>query len=156
MIRISKLTFRDVATITQNLRSQDFEELMATQQIEDIKAYIHGLWQVVAETDYAFVAKDSDGNPVTAFGMVSPYPGVWNVWLLSTPGFGKIATTLTKKIKRDIMPLWLQLGHRFQCVSHENNEISHKWLRFLGFEKEVVLKKYGKDQKDFIMFSIVR
>ena len=147
------LDAKAVAYVIRNLRQQDREELMATNPLDDLITYGQMLYDHVHDSEYSFVVTRNN-VPVTCFGMINPYPGVWNVWLLSTDEFDKISTALTKKIKRDIIPVWLQLGHRFQCVSHENNTLSHKWLEFLGFEREAVLKKYGRDQKDFIMFSI--
>jgi hypothetical protein len=84
-------------------------------------------------------------------------PGVWQDWLLSTPAAWDKYWRSVTKISRRVMDEMLQQGaHRLQCVSLASRIHAHRWYRPLGLEREGLLRAYGVNGEDAVMYSRLR
>src|SRR3546814_12825662 len=82
------------------------------------------------------------------------HPGVWSVLLFATDEFHKIRLSLTKHVKRVMIPALVEVGaHRAECHSMEGHAEAHAWLELLGAEREGVRPRFGKNGEDFECFS---
>lgn len=99
-----------------------------------------------------------DETPIVVAGFQMIRPGVYQDWMFSTP----IAWTQYWKgvtqYSRRVMNMMLKGdAHRLQCVSLSSRIRAHRWYKSLGLEQEGgVLRQYGVDGQDALMFSRLR
>jgi hypothetical protein len=99
----------------------------------------------------------ADGTPIVVAGFDQIRPGVWQDWLLSTPAAWDKYWRSVTKISRRVMDEMLQQGaHRLQCVSLASRIHAHRWYRPLGLEREGLLRAYGVNGEDAVMYSRLR
>lgn len=135
--------------IAFKMRADDAREVLATQ-FSDYRSEFsdaclsYGGW----------CALDSDGLPYAMFGVAECWPGVGNAWCVATPDISKHGIE-TIKLGKWLIEKYGHL-HRIQAFSADFHKVSHRWLERLGFERGPVLRKFGKNGEDFIVFEIVR
>ena len=96
----------------------------------------------------------TDQTPVASWGGHEVWPGVWSVWMFATEFWPDVALSVTRHIKREMIPALIERGgHRGQCVSAADHKTAHAWLVSLGFEREGTLRNYGRRCQDFIQFA---
>jgi RimJ/RimL family protein N-acetyltransferase len=99
--------------------------------------------------DFGWVAK-KNGTPIAVVGAVPVHPGVWSVFMFATDDFRQISISLTKFVKRVMIPALVQSGaHRAECKSMEGHEEAHRWLELLGAEREATHPEYGRNRETF-------
>lgn len=138
-----------LAYISMNLRAEDADEIYA--------GAITGPDMLAGETMrtggvhwIAWV----DNTPVASFGGHQAWPGVWNIWMWATDNWPKVALSVTRHIKRVMIPELVRRGaHRGQCASAVGHTTAHAWLESLGLKSEGVLSGYGRQQQDFLMYA---
>jgi hypothetical protein len=138
-----------LAYIARNLRANDHIECLAgriatVDQLAAEATLTPGLCDIVYLGDY----------PVAAIGAREMWKGVWSVWAWGTENWNDVATTLTRHALRTLKPAMLARGgHRAECMSWTCHIPAHRWLEFLGFQREGVLHAYGRNREDFIMYA---
>ena len=81
-------------------------------------------------------------------------PGHWSCGMIATDHWPKVAGSTSRYLKRYLRVVLLgQRVRRLSCVVDARYDIAMRWLRFLGFEREGCLRRYGADGRDFQMFS---
>jgi len=82
------------------------------------------------------------------------WPGVGEIWGLLDPIAVKYPLAVCK-----IANIWISYAintaklHRVQCKVIMGFYQSHLWVtKFLGFETEALLKKYGPNQEDYVQY----
>jgi len=148
-VRMCAPTLASMTYVTNHLREIDRREVFAgaithpdTLAIDAVSAsgFIDVAWL--------------DAMPVAAVGGRELWPGVWSVWCFGTDDWFKVKLAITRHIIRALVPSMLKAGGwRGQCLSHEDHVEAHDWLLWLGFEREAVLRQYGRDGSDFHMFA---
>ena len=148
MIRVEQPTREALAYIVANLREQDRLELDATTYALD-DGYVGHLWALRASQWVV-----SDGLPAAVIGAWPRWPGVWGVYAFGTDAFESVALTLTKHVRRHMIPAMLRAGcHRAECASIESHHRAHRWLERLGAKREgPPMLGYGKRGEAFIRF----
>ena len=97
---------------------------------------------------------DIAGHPVALIGITPLWPGVWTAWAFGTDDFDRVALSLTRYAIKTLKPLLASRGaHRLQCESRADHIKAHHWLTAMGAKPESVLKRYGRDGSDYIMFA---
>jgi hypothetical protein len=148
-MQVAPLTFESVAYIAENMREWDKREIYATRWTEDPLELAHDAMVV---PDFAQVA-GLNGRPIAAFGAIPLHPHVWNIWMFATPEFDKIGISLTKFVRRSMMPALADTGaHRAQCLSMAGHDQAQAWLEFLGATRESTLAEYGRNREDFYRY----
>lgn len=146
---IETLTPETALYVCKRMREIDFHEVMATQLTDSVEdfaamcAYIGGVCY-----------RDAYGVPVAIGGVREAWPNVGIAWMVGTDAVAQNGVGLTK-LGRDLMVTHGHL-HRIQAMSADFHTVSHKWLEAVGFERGGVMRKYGKNGEDFIVFEIVR
>jgi hypothetical protein len=138
----------DVLTICQNLRTKDRMEIFATRfdsEPEDL------LVSTMALTDTSWIAYDGD-VPVAVFGIMPIAPNVWSAYAFATDRFPRIALSLTRFIKRGIIPSLLATGAKqVQAMVWTEYHQARKWLSGFGAREEAVIPNLGKNGEDFAL-----
>lgn len=150
LLSIDKAPHGDVYYIMANLRPADAEEAYALCYHDDPAQLAHEC--INHWGNYGWVVYHGD-TPVAVLGATELWPRVWSAWMLATPDFSRIGLFVTRFIKRIMIPGLEQYGAvRADARSHVNHTWAHRWLEALGAQKEAVLKRYGKDGSDFVIY----
>ena len=148
---IGPLTHEAFRYIAHNMREWDRKEVFATQWTDDPED-LATAWE--QRGPFSFVG--STELPICAAGGVQMWPGVWSMWLLATDEWPAVATSVTKFVKRIIVPnLWAMGAHRLECRAMEGHP-SRAWLEWLGFEREATHHGYGKGKETFHTYVLTR
>ena len=150
-MKIEPLTHEGVLYVASHMRDWDKKEIFATRWTDDPADVAASC---VAAGAFSWVA--SLERPICAIGGAPMWPGVWSMWMFATDEWPIISTSVTKFVRRVMLPkLWAVGAHRLECRAMEGHP-SGNWLKFFGAEREGPLVKYGKDQKTFYTYAIIR
>lgn len=150
----SQINAKDVSIIAENLRLSDKNEVFATRWTENGDDLAEA---ILSYGDFGWVAYADDGTPVSAFGAVPLWNGVWSVWMFATDRWPEVSISVTRFIKKIMTPALEEAGyHRAECRSLAANTTSHRWLEMLGASKESELINYGRNGETFFTFSWIR
>lgn len=143
----------DMLHITSHLRDRDREEIFATRYGEEPKdlardATFSGAFRWIAY---------HDGVPTAAIGAVPRWPNVWTVWAFGTDDWDKTVLTLTRHVRRFMIPAIYGSGAiRADCLALAAHEDARKWLTALGATPEKVLDNWGKNGEAFVSYCWTR
>lgn len=136
--------------IARNMRDGDREEVfcqMWTDEPDDFARL------VINHYGFYKWAVSLGDDPVCALGAVTHWPGVWIAWMVTTDRFPEIGSFVTKFVRRSMIPSLHRLGaHRCEARSIASHTEAHRWLKVLGAKQEAVLRRYGKNREDFLLF----
>ena len=97
------------------------------------------------------------GRPVAAWGATLVKPKMWQVWMFSTDRWPSVALTVTRNIRKEMMPSMIESGAvRADCWSMEGHDVAHRWLEVLGALRECSVEDYGATRKTFHCYSWTR
>ncbi len=97
-----------------------------------------------------------DGQPVSFFGGFYLWDGVMEIWQIPTIHVAKCPKFYSKMIKF-FVDKYFELFHLHRMQSTCLDDALHnRWMRFLGFKKEGILKKYNWNKADYCIFAKVR
>lgn len=157
---MNKMTFfplndGDLLYIARNMRDKDKEEIYATRWSESPNALVDDVLHVAALPG-SYSAIVGLERPIAVVGAVQPWPGVFDVWCFGTNEFPRIAFSLTKHIRRVMIPHLIELGaHRAHCRALASHQQARDWLHNLGARPadDRPKKAWGKNREDFIEYS---
>lgn len=90
-----------------------------------------------------------DGRILGVIGYLEMWPGVYEVWAFPSVWVERYATVYLRTVKQYIKVIEAEHPiHRLQSAAI-SDELHDKWMSFLGFTEEGVLRQYGYDKKDF-------
>ncbi len=145
-MRTGEMNPLDALHVATHMRDWDRKEIFATRWNDDVNDLAEDCCMVGS---FAWVVY-GETEPVALVGAHPVHPGVWGVWMFATDNFHQVSISLTKFVKRVMIPALVKAGaHRAECKSMEGHEEAHKWLEFLGAKRESTLKEFGKDGQDF-------
>jgi hypothetical protein len=97
-----------------------------------------------------------DGRILFIAGFFQLWPGVYEVWLLPSKHIGTAPRSFARLIRRYIDRIWEDFkAHRIQTTSF-HDAFHARWMEFLGFESEGVLRKFTQDQRDMVQYSRIK
>lgn len=97
---------------------------------------------------------EHNGVPVAVVGVSPSWPGVWDAWAFGTDDWHRCAVSITRYALNVLRPHILERGaHRMHCASRIDHTDAHRWLSVLGAKPESVLRNYGRDGSDYVMFA---
>jgi hypothetical protein len=147
------VTLRDVTPesilyIAQNLRERDRREVFATMWTDEPEELAQ---KTLMCGDFQWVVWKDD-VPVASIGAYPLWPGVWGLWAFGTDRWNEVVRTLTKHIRRFMLPAILNAGaHRGQCHAMVEHVQARRWMKTLGAEEQAFLPGYGKNGEDFVV-----
>lgn len=143
------VNIRDAVFVAENMREWDRREIFATHwRGEDAFAVAR---DTVACGSFGWVL--GLDRPIAVLGAYPMHPHVWSVHMYATDDFRQIGISATRFVRRVMIPALVAADlRRAQCLSMEGHTDSHRWLEALGAKRESVLREYGRDGEDFVMF----
>ena len=144
-------SYSDAVSVVMGLRDVDFTEIMAQRPM-------HAWPQQIAEDVTADGGVCScallDGFPVAIVGAYPSLPGTWAVFMFATHDWPHVALSVTRFIKRELIPHLLAVGaNRAECRAIEDNTKAHAWLERLGAVHEATMPDCGEDRKTFRLYA---
>ena len=96
----------------------------------------------------------SKGEIFGCFGLWLLWPGVAEAWLIPSRNLGRKTITFHRAALRyfEYAAVKLQLK-RLQFTVHSHNVPACRWAERCLFEKEGVMRNYGPDGADYILFA---
>jgi len=88
------------------------------------------------------------------WGFAQILPGVYEAWCLGSQLFNKypVATTRTAKFVIKYGAKYLA-AHRIQVTVLASNKVANNWASVLQFKYEGLLKQFGHDKQDYVMYA---
>lgn len=140
--------------VSLGMRAQDWEEVRRMMWTEDRREFAR-MHQALPGVKLQMVA--ADGAPVSIGGFSPATPGVWTAWMVSTDRLHEVGRALSVEMRRRVAAmLKLPEVQRIEAHSWEGHAESHDWLALLGFRRESVRRRAGKDGSDFIVFAATK
>lgn len=93
---------------------------------------------------------------ITCSGLYPMWPGVYEGWQVPTIRVQNNSYQYAKAYKETLDDAFMgDEVHRVQsyCI---HDDLHDKWMRFLGFEKEGVMRKYSWDKRDYALYARVK
>jgi len=99
-----------------------------------------------------------DQNRIIAIcGVITIHQGVGEIWLILEDNKSGNTFKIARSLKRLTDSIFRQsYFHRFQSRASADNKVENRFLRFLGFEKEGILKQFGLNREDYFVYGRVK
>jgi hypothetical protein len=110
-----------------------------------------GMVEALKRVGHTIVASDQK-TVLGVIGAVPTVPGVCEVFIVATEDQREHSIGFAKLIRKQLFTLRKEY-RRIQAVSVAD-EFHYRWLSWLGFKAEGVLKKYGLSGEDMIMWGL--
>lgn len=138
--------------IALNMRDCDQKELFGIWPHDAALTWAYEVTYLLRNKGRAKIAY-VDGKPAAVFGFTESRPGVWDVWMCGTDDFNKAIFTLMRWCRKEANDILTHCkGHRLQAQSRAEHTEAHKLIRAMGGVEECRLRRYGKDQSDYLVF----
>jgi len=99
----------------------------------------------------------ADGIPVAVVGATSMRERLWCAWMLTTDRWPEVALTVTKHVRRQMIPFLTGRGvNRVEARAIAGHIKAHRWLKLLGAVDEGPLDDYGHHRETYHLFSWTR
>jgi hypothetical protein len=86
-------------------------------------------------------------------GAVPTVAGVCEVFVVASEDQRRFPLAFTKAVRQELYQLQNKF-RRIQAVS-KNDEFHVRWLSWLGFKQEGLMRKYGMNGEDMLMWGLV-
>lgn len=155
--RLAAPILEDYAYVARRMREDERAQFCAFAGLEkyqpDVAARAYA-----ATPGPQFVFIDPQGYPAVIAGFEPVRPGVFGAWQSSTAdAWGTHWRTITKITRRTIDRMLANGAHRIQIAALATRIEAHEWYeRGLGMRREGVLRAYGADGSDAVMFAKTR
>lgn len=139
--------------IVSNLRPGDREEALAVCWADDTDEILLRLLALRKGLTWVF-GRD---EPIAAIGIREKWPAAWEIWMLATPRFPEIALSLSKFVRRSLLPMvFNELDARhIDCHSIATHRAAHDWIVSFGAEQHGPEKcEHGKRGEAFKEFRL--
>ena len=140
-----------IAQVAYNMRARDREELEAL----GLALPSSRLAERLAIARYGFVACGEDGTPIAACAGEEHLPGLVGWSFFATARLPEIGLALTRHIRRTFIPTLSEAGvRRAEARSLKGYDWAARWMRSLGFRDLCVLRRFGAEGQDFILWEL--
>ncbi len=153
---INELCVRDASFIAANMRAADFKEISCLWKEWDTR--LLGVCAMRTAVPGMVWSIWLDGQPIAAYGFsyAAPFdPDHWQAWAFGTDRFKRAVPLMTRHLL-SIRDLVEARCRRCQVITHVDHDLSHRWLRSLGADREGLLRSYGRNGEDFEVYSWIR
>lgn len=140
-----------IAQVAYNMRTRDKHELAAL----GLNVESGTLARLLSKSRFGFVACDDHFQPIAVCAGDFQLPGLVGWWFFATARLPEIGLPLTRHIKRDFIPEMLDAGvRRAEARSMAGYEWAADWMRLLGFRDALLMRRYGCQGQDFILWEL--
>ena len=141
--------------VALHMRDRDLEEVTATGWATGRQEWADHITALLESHAGRAVIRGASrhGRPVSVFGAIECWPGVWSAWMVATDEWPRVALRTTRAVIREVLPaVWARGAHRIEARSISGYDEAHRWLKTLGASHESTLQAFGRDQQDFEVF----
>jgi hypothetical protein len=93
------------------------------------------------------------GVVLGVLGAVPTMPGVCEVFIVASEDQQRFPLVFVRGVREELYTLRSKY-RRIQAIS-KNDKFHSRWLSWLGFEREGLMKKYGLNGEDMLMWGLV-
>lgn len=143
--------------LCERMRPDEIEQYIALTQHDTFNPDLVAL-TFMNMPGLKFTLIDDDCLPVCAGGYHEVLPGIWQSWMVGTmDGWEKHWRSITKG-SRWLMDGLFQMGaRRLQTTALASRAHALQWYeRSLGMQREGVMRGYGRNGEDVVMYGRVR
>lgn len=152
--RVKPLARDLVYSVCRRINPTDKQEILASSDLTDDELFPTLLCNHVMTGQFGFVCLDKDNQPQSVVSLHRTHSKCYSIGMFSSDMLSKCFTTLHKACK--IMKANI-LSHnimtRVEARSIISHTRAHKWIESLGASNLCVLKCYGKNNEDFVLFN---
>lgn len=94
-----------------------------------------------------------NGKPVAAMGIFEQWRGNWQGWMLGTDEIAGVIIHFRDRFDEAFARARAKGLRRLEAKSIVHHTDAHRLLKMWGFEREGLLRCYGKDGDDYIQFA---
>ena len=125
----------------------------AARKYSEIGAMKEEMVKQMAVAGHAFSLL-TNGHLIASGGIYPIWPGFGEAWFLSSDMVVKHKRPVIVQLKKHIDALSKEHEyHRIQATAREDFTVGQRFLEFLGFEREGLLRNYGPDKSDHYMYA---
>jgi hypothetical protein len=147
----SVVTSEGLAHIVRNLRPRDRHEIFALRWNDDEDQFVA---EVMAVAGSLWSMWSLDGEPVAVNGVVPVRPGVVIAGAFGTGKWRSVVRPMTRWSLNYVIPvLKLSKFHRGEAYVLASNNDSRHWIKLLGGEVESLLKGFGREREDYLLYA---
>jgi len=95
---------------------------------------------------------NDDGTVLGILGVFPSVPGVGEVFILASEEQKRFPVTFARHVRKELRHIASKF-RRIQAIT-ENDAFHARWITWLGFEREGILKRYGLGGQDMVMWSL--
>lgn len=153
--RITDLEWNALEYLAFHMREIDKREIFGNLPTDNPIEFAAMVYQATAKNGYGWLGWFNN-RPVAALGMFENFPGCWQVWSFGSENYEHVITGFLRRFQQAIEAAREAHGlHRIECRSITDHSSAHRLLRVLGFDSEGVLRSYGRDGSNYILFAKV-
>lgn len=109
--------------------------------------------ELIAEYAVADALIDKNGDVMAVIGFFKCWDGVAEVFVIPSKYVDQCKTAFVRHVKRELDRIILENGfHRVHTYSLAD-DVTDRWMEFLGFVKEGTMKQYTKNKDDYNMWA---
>jgi hypothetical protein len=150
-VQATPVTAEGLAYIVRNLRPRDRREIFALRWDDDEAQFVA---HVYASAGELWRMWSIDSEPVAVNGVVPVRPGVVIAGAFGTSRWRSVVKPMTRWSLDYVIPILRQAGyHRGEAYVLAENTDSRRWIELLGGEIEAVLKGFGRQREDFLLYA---
>jgi len=151
IVRIVPGTIRDLSYVAARLRPDDRSEVDCL-----IPGWTPAGLALAALHGSAYIV-ELDRNPEAAFGACEHRHGLWNIWAWGSRRMGRCVPAIRNFCLNVLMPDLLNAGAlRGEARAMHSHASAHLLLKRLGATPVCLLRNYGMNGEDFVLFEWVR
>ena len=129
-----------------DVRQEEVESIMNLVDVED-------RFQALANISIDCKTFMYDGRIIFCAGYFEQWPGVIECWMMPSIYVKSVSLGFCRILRGYVNDIIKEFGcHRFQTNSPDD-DFHARWMKFLGLEKEGVMKKYTHNQKDYCVYA---
>lgn len=141
-----------------DFKSDHAEELFtksSTLATADAKYTLRHWLDRMEKKDRAFTLMDN-GHLVVSGGIFPVWDGMGEAWLIPSDEIPKYKIRMIRILRDHISSITEEDGlRRLQATVRDDFEVAKRFIEFMGFKREGLMKNYGPDGTDHIMYARV-
>lgn len=149
-VAMHEVSREGITHIVRNLRERDRREIFALRWdddedklIDELSRGAGAMWKVWSW----------DQEPVAMNGVFPVRPGVVIAGAFGTPNWKYTLRAMTRWAHEFIIPALRKANyHRGEAYVLASNTDSRRWIESLGGEVEALLKGFGREREDFLLY----
>lgn len=151
MVVIERAGVREISFVAAHMRDADRREIYCqrandnARELATTSAYVSPL--------HCYAAFEG-GSPIAVYGASEQHPRMWTAWAFGTPRIRRAIPAISRHIREHVIDALLASGaNRVEVRSIADHDIAHRWLESLGAEREGLLKGFGRNAEDFVLYA---